>query len=83
VNGHDELTQLGTAINDLLLRLHDTYNLERTNSTLEQQVTARTKALDDQLDQMKRTNSLMVDRELRMRALKEEIADLKAKLAET
>jgi len=83
VSGNDELASLGTAINDLLVQLHNTHDLKRTNSTLEQQVTERTKALNNQLDQMKRTNSLMVDRELKMRTLKEEIAALKAKLLET
>lgn len=83
VSGNDEISSLGTTINDLLTRLHNTQDLKQTNSTLEQKAIERTKELDDQLDQMKRTNSLMVDRELKMRALKEEIAALKAKLVET
>ena len=82
VTGNDELTSLGSDINDLLARLHNTYDLRQTNSTLEQQVTERTKALDDQLDQMKRTNGLMIDRELRMKELKQQNAKLRARLGD-
>jgi sensor domain CHASE-containing protein len=82
VSGHDEISSLGTAINDLLARIHSTYDLRQTNSTLEQKVSEHTKELDDQLDQMKRMNDLMVDREIRMRELKHQNAKLRAKIGE-
>jgi len=82
VIGNDEIAGLGSDINDLLARLHNTYDLKQTNSTLEQQVTERTKALDDQLDQMKRTNGLMIDRELRMKDLKQQNAKLRTRLGD-
>ncbi len=82
VSGNDEIAGLGSDINDLLARLHNTYDLKQTNSTLEQQVTERTKALDDQLDQMKRTNGLMIDRELRMKDLKQQNAKLRTRLGD-
>ena len=82
VIGNDEITSLGSDINDLLTRLHNTYDLKQTNSTLERQVIERTKALDGQLDQMKRTNGLMIDRELRMKELKQQNATLRARLGD-
>ena len=78
VSGNDELSCLGAAINDLLVRLHNTYDLRQANTTLEEKVTARTKELDDQLEQMKRTNDLMIDRELKMKELKQQNAKLRA-----
>jgi len=82
VSGNDEIASLGSDINSLLARLHNTYDLKQTNTTLEQQVNERTKELDDQLDQMKRTNSLMVDRELRMKELKQQNAKLRSQLGD-
>lgn len=79
VSGSDELTDLGAAINGLLARLHKTYDLEQANTTLEQQVRERTKELVDQLAQTKRINDLMIDRELRMKELKEQNANLRSK----
>ncbi len=78
VSGDDELTRLGVAINDLLVRLHNTYGLQKTNTTLEEKVKERTKELDEQLDQMKRTNELMIDREIKMKELKQQNAKLLA-----
>ena len=82
VTGNDELTRLGVAINDLLVRLHNTYDLRKANASLEQKVDERAKALDDQLDQMKRINGLMVGRELRMKELKQQNAKLRARLGD-
>lgn len=82
VGGNDEITKLAVAINDLLVRLHNTYDLRKTNTSLENRVDKRTKALDDQLDQMKRINGLMVDRELRMKELKQQNAKLRTRLGD-
>jgi sensor domain CHASE-containing protein len=82
VSGNDEVTSLGAAINDLLARLHNTYDLRQENLTLEQKVAERTKDLDDQLDRTKRLNAMMVDREIRMKGLKEENAKLRDQLGE-
>jgi predicted nucleic acid-binding Zn-ribbon protein len=69
-------------VTDLLIRLHKTHNLRQTNSTLEQKVDERTKELDNQLDQMKRANGLMINRELRMKELKQQNAKLRARLGD-
>jgi sensor domain CHASE-containing protein len=82
VRGSDELASLGIVINGLLVRLHNTQDLEQTNLTLEQKVTERTKELDGQLDQMKRTNDIMIDRELRMKELKQQNAKLREQLGD-
>jgi len=78
VSGDDELASLGATINNLLIRLHDVDILRQTNSTLEQEVEERTKELAEQLDQLKRTNDLMIDRELKMKELKQQNAKLRA-----
>jgi sensor domain CHASE-containing protein len=82
VSGSDEIALLGTTINDLLKRLHDMYDLQQTNSTLELKVSERTKELADHLEQAKRLNSLMIDRELRMKELKQQNAKLREKSGE-
>ncbi|MBC7708206.1 hypothetical protein H7Y63_03215, partial [Polaromonas sp.] len=51
--------------------------LERVKSSLEEEVARRTTELKTELERTKQLNSFMIERELRIKALKDEIAELK------
>src|SRR5258708_7303225 len=55
-----------------------TQELQKAKETLEQTVAERTKNLEDQLTQVKKMNDVMVDRELKMIALKKQIKQLES-----
>jgi HAMP domain-containing protein len=67
----DELGVLSRAFNTMVVKLKESYTI------LEQKVRDRTQALDVKVQELERTNKLMVGRELKMVELKKEIEKLK------
>ena len=56
--------------------------LQKTHDELEANVEERTKNLKEKTEKLQRMNTLFVNRELRMKELKEEINELKSKIQE-
>lgn len=80
VTGDDEITMLANAINFMLESVHRAYQVEEKAGALEHKVSDSTQELHDQLNEMKRVNELMVNRELKMKELKAENEALRAQL---
>jgi HAMP domain-containing protein len=72
VHSRDEIGQLSDAFNAMA------QNLEKSYAELETTVQDRTRELNQKLDEVQRMNQLMVDRELKMVALKEELKQIKS-----
>jgi methyl-accepting chemotaxis protein len=77
--GRDEIGHLASSINAMLRRIYESRGLEQRNTALEEQVAVRTAELNEQLNETRRINQLMVDRELKMVELKEQLAQYEGK----
>jgi len=71
---NNEMGQLAQAFNEMSAELQ----VSRTD--LEKRVAEKTEALQKTVEEIERTNSLMIGRELKMRELKKEIKELKNKI---
>lgn len=89
IASHDEFGELAVAYNETVKKLADepsrldtkvkerTAELETLKESLEKMVGERTRELQDKVDELKRMNEVMIDRELKMIELKEEAARLR------
>lgn len=77
VRSGDEIGDLAMAFSRMTVDLKKSkQGLEDYNKKLEQQVAERTSTLSQKMDELERTNKLMIDRELKMVELKKRIDEL-------
>lgn len=82
VKTKDEIGALAFSFNHMIESLQNSRKqIESYNQNLEAQVAERTQELKNQMEDMQKLHNLTIDRELKMVELKNEIADLKSKLA--
>jgi methyl-accepting chemotaxis protein len=81
VKSDDEIGQLASAFNRMTVDLKKSRDkLENYSMDLEKKVSERTEELNAKVDELERFNRLMVDRELRMKELKERVKELEGEL---
>lgn len=77
---HDEFTDIFAGVNIMLEVIREQIDeLQKAKEGLEQKVRERTRVLEEQKYELERMNELMVGRELKMIALKNEIEQMKSK----
>jgi len=81
-NESGEVEYFDGMVEDITERKHAEEALQKAHDELEVKVEERTKNLKDKTEKLERMNKLFVDRELRMKELKEEIKELKSKMQE-
>lgn len=80
IQGKDEIGTLASIFDQMIVSIKDSRaQLEAHSKTLERQVADRTHELQEKLDELERTNKLMVGRELKMTEMKKELDELKTK----
>jgi HAMP domain-containing protein len=77
VTAYNEFDTVAGSFNEMAAKLKESY------AGLEQKVKARTEELDLNMQELKKLNSFMVDREVKLISMKKEMSDLKQKLGIT